>query len=159
MKTGRSIICLLALAASLSHADEELDSRFLQSTLVIEAKQDACYRFDIYLALSRAQKARGLMFVRYLPQFTGMIFIYDAAEIHSMWMKNTYLPLDMLFIRQDGRVSSAATHTEPLSLSSVASTEPVIAVLELNAGVVDRLHLGPGSLVLLADIDLPAPTQ
>ncbi|HEX9852471.1 MAG TPA: DUF192 domain-containing protein, partial [Woeseiaceae bacterium] len=67
----------------------------------------------------------------------------------SMWMKNTYIPLDMVFIRGDGRVSSVARNTEPLSLRSVSSTEPVNYVLELNAGVTQRLSIDAGSLLVL----------
>jgi uncharacterized membrane protein (UPF0127 family) len=69
--------------------------------------------------------------------------------MHSMWMKNTYIPLDIAFIRRDGRISSIAKNTEPLSLRSIRSTEPVNFVLELNAGVSDRLFIGPESLVVL----------
>ncbi len=156
MKTTKFLIFVVTLVATCAVADDELDARFARGPLVIEAQQHACYSFDTYLALNGPQRARGLMFVRKLPEFTGMIFVYNEMGVHSMWMKNTYISLDMLFILADGRVSSVATNTEPLSLTSVASIEPVIAVLELNAGVVDRLHLGVDSLVLLQDIDLPA---
>lgn len=157
MKNVFRILCLLAFGASTVLADDELDARFLSSTLVIEATQDACYHFDIYLALNQSQRARGLMYVRKLPEFSGMLFVYEEEALRSMWMKNTYLPLDILFIKADGRVSSAATHTEPLSLGSIASIEPVLAVLELNAGTADKLHLKAGSLVLLQDISVPEP--
>jgi uncharacterized membrane protein (UPF0127 family) len=157
VKNVGRLFWLLALGASTALADDELDAQFLSSTLVIEATQDACYHFDIYLALNQSQRARGLMYVRKLPKFSGMLFVYEEEEPRSMWMKNTYLPLDILFIKAEGRVSSAATHTEPLSLRSIASIEPVLAVLELNAGTVDKLHLGAGSLVLLQDVSLPEP--
>lgn len=157
MKNVFRILWLLAFGASTVLADDELDARFLSSTLVIEATQDACYHFDIYLALNQSQRARGLMYVRKLPEFSGMLFVYEEEALRSMWMKNTYLPLDILFIKADGRVSSAATHTEPLSLGSIASIEPVLAVLELNAGTADKLHLKAGSLVLLQDISVPEP--
>ena len=145
--------CLLA--ASLTEANEELDASFAKTPLVIDSAGLGCYHFDTYLALSRSQQARGLMFVRELPEFTGMIFIYREADIRSMWMKNTFIPLDMLFIDIDGSVVSVALDTEPLSLQSIQSSAPAIAVLELNAGVVSRLQLGPGSRVLLSDMVLP----
>ena len=65
-----------------------------------------------------------------------------------MWMKNTYLPLDMLFIREDGTVSSIVANTEPLSLRSISSEEPVTYVLELNAGIAERLGIVPGDRIL-----------
>jgi hypothetical protein len=78
-----------------------------------------------------------------------MLFIYRDAAMHSMWMKNTYIPLDMLFIRGDGAVSSVVRSTEPLSLRSIAANEAVSFVLELNAGVTERLHIDSGSRLIL----------
>jgi uncharacterized membrane protein (UPF0127 family) len=87
------------------------------------------------------------MFVRDMPIMTGMLFVYEREQIISMWMKNTYLPLDMVFARADGTVASVARRTEPLSLRSVASAEPVKYVLELNSGTTRRLHIDENSLL------------
>jgi uncharacterized membrane protein (UPF0127 family) len=75
-----------------------------------------------------------------------MLFIYDNEPV-SMWMKNTFIPLDMLFIRRDGAVSSVAHNTEPQSLRSVRSIEPVSFVLELNAGTAKRLVIDENSRI------------
>ena len=139
-----SIGLLLSGQASLS---DDLDAAFEKATLVISASENACYVFDIYLALNRDQQRRGLMHVRHLPEFTGMLFVYRDASIHSMWMKNTFIPLDMLYIRADGTVSSIETNTVPQSLKSISSIEPVNFVLELNAGVTERLHINTDSVV------------
>ena len=109
--------------------------------LIIVTDHNACHKIDIYLALSNEQKARGLMHVRELPAMTGMLFVYDSDEYLSMWMKNTYIPLDMLFARSDGSVSSIVHNTEPLSLRSIRSVERVRFVLELNAGMADKLMI------------------
>jgi uncharacterized membrane protein (UPF0127 family) len=85
------------------------------------------------------------MFVRDLPQFTGMLFVYDGSSTVSMWMKNTFIPLDMVFARRDGTVSSIVRNTEPQSLRSIASIEPVAFVLELNAGTTERLFIDESS--------------
>jgi uncharacterized membrane protein (UPF0127 family) len=130
---------LLAQMAALG--DEDLDRLFDRDTLIIEASEHACYRFDIYVAISDAQRSRGLMFVREMPQTTGMLFVYPGERRASMWMKNTYLPLDMVFARADGTVINVIRDTEPQSLKSLASTEPAVFVLELNAGVTARLHI------------------
>ncbi|MBT8092905.1 MAG: DUF192 domain-containing protein [Gammaproteobacteria bacterium] len=106
------------------------------------------HTFDVYLAQTFEQQRRGLMFVRNLPQKTGMLFIYEDEDIRSIWMKNTYLSLDIVFARADGTVSSVVSHTEPLSLRSMPSIEPVRFVLELNAGVARRFRIGPGSRLI-----------
>ena len=136
-----------AIAQDYSVAD--LAAAFGRSVVVIEANLHACYSFDVFVAESEAQKLRGLMYVRELPQDHGMLFVYSETAMHSMWMKNTYIPLDILFIREDGTVSSVARHTEPLSLRSISSTEPVTYVLELNAGVTERLSIDAGSVMVV----------
>ena len=134
--------CLLVLLfASHAVAQDDLDSAFEKDVLIVHASENACYRLDIYVARSSAQKSRGLMFVRNLPETTGMLFIYDADANLSMWMKNTFIPLDILFVRADGTVSSIAYDTEPQSLQSIAALEPVRYVLELNAGVAEKLSI------------------
>jgi uncharacterized membrane protein (UPF0127 family) len=88
------------------------------------------------------------MFVRDLPERTGMLFVYDEEATHSMWMKNTYIPLDIVFARRDGTISSVIRDAEPQSLRSLSSTEPVTFVLELNAGVTRRYNIGAGSRLI-----------
>ena len=136
----------LLLSGQASQSDD-LEAAFEKTTLVISATEHACYVFDIYLALNNAQQRRGLMHVRHLPAFTGMLFVYRDASIHSMWMKNTFIPLDILFIRADGTVSSIAKNTVPQSLESISSIEAVNYVLELNAGVTERLLIDTDSVV------------
>jgi uncharacterized membrane protein (UPF0127 family) len=141
-------VFVLSLAAVTAFADDDLDDAFDKDVLLIEASEFACHRLDIYLALSNAQRARGLMHVRNLPTTTGMLFVYEPESRISMWMKNTYISLDMVFARKDGTVSSVASNTEPLSLRSVASIEPVTFVLEINAGTAERLHIDENSRLL-----------
>lgn len=132
---------------------DTLDEAFGKDTLIISADRHACWLFEIYVASTRSQQMRGLMHVRELPDFTGMIFVYQRADIRSMWMRNTYIPLDMLFIRGDGTVSSVIENTTPLSLESRASVEPVNFVLELNAGMAARLGLGTESRIVFTDME------
>lgn len=145
------LLALLLLHATPAVANEELDRVYDRGTLVIETGGSGCYAFDVWLAISRPQQRRGLMHVRDLQDFAGMLFVYGEPGIRSMWMKNTYIPLDMLFIRDDGTVESIAAHTEPLSLRSVSSDGPVTYVLELNAGTAERLRIRPGSRVHLPE--------
>lgn len=122
-----------------------VDAMFERDALVIVANDGSRHDFDIYVATNFEQQRRGLMFVRNLPERTGMLFVYDDEAMHSMWMKNTYIPLDIVFARSDGTISSVIHNTEPLSLESLASIEPVSFVLELNAGVTRRYNIGTGS--------------
>ncbi len=140
------VAAAIGALACTAVADEELDRRFGKDVLIIEASAHGCHRFDIYVAADNTQKSRGLMFVRDLPVTTGMLFIYDN-EPASMWMKNTFIPLDILFIRRDGTVSSIAHDTEPQSLRSIRSIEPISFVLELNAGTAERLVIDENSRI------------
>jgi uncharacterized membrane protein (UPF0127 family) len=156
-KYGRFRLCACIIAAFtpvLAFSQDEavaddLESAFDSTTIIIEAEKVACYRFDVFVATSRAQQIRGLMHVRHLPEFSGMLFVHTEPAIRSMWMKNTYISLDILFIRKDGTISNIAANTEPHSLKSISSTEPVSYVLELNAGATTRLHINTASRVHL----------
>jgi len=143
---------LPAALANLAAADDALDAAFDQDVAVIVASDHACHRFDIYLALNGDQQRRGLMFVRDLPKTTGMLFVYRNEQPRSMWMKNTYIPLDIAFIRGDGSIINIAYSTEPQSLASIRSAGPAQYVLELNAGVADSFSIDPGSRVIWGPI-------
>ncbi|MEK9848872.1 MAG: DUF192 domain-containing protein, partial [Rhodospirillaceae bacterium] len=89
----------------------------------------------------------GLMFRRSLPKDQGMLFIYPYQSIVKMWMKNTFIPLDMVFINSKGIVKKIVERTVPLSLNVISSEETVIAVLELNGGTSNRIGLKRGDQV------------
>ena len=128
-----------------SGANGSLDEAFARDTLTIVNGDGSRHEFDVYLALSPEQQRRGLMFVRQIPLQTGMLFVYERDDLQSMWMKNTYISLDIIFARADGTVASVIRNTEPLSLRSLSSTEPVRFVLELNAGAARRFGIGTSS--------------
>jgi uncharacterized membrane protein (UPF0127 family) len=125
-----------------------LDAMFELDQLEIVSNDGARHTFDVYLAVDHDQQRRGLMFVRDLPEQSGMLFVYDDSSIHSMWMKNTYISLDIVFTRRDGTVSSVIHDTTPRSLDSLSAIEPVVYVLELNSGVARRLNIGAGSRLI-----------
>jgi len=147
VKSLRPLLIALWLVPLTVSAEDPVDQAFDKDVLVIAAR-DACHRFDIYLALSHPQQRRGLMRVRSLPSSTGMLFVYADEKFRSMWMKNTFIPLDILFAKSDGSVSSIAKNTVPQSLKSISSTEAVMFVLELNAGTAERLAIEPGSYLI-----------
>lgn len=142
------LTCLgLVLLATTVVADEELDRRFTKDVLIVEASEFGCYRFDVYLALNDSQRSRGLMFVRELPATTGMLFVYEGEYPLSMWMKNTFISLDMVFARADGTVINVIRDTEPQTLKSQRASENATFVLELNAGTTERLAIDENSRI------------
>ena len=91
--------------------------------------------FTVEIADTEELRSRGLMFRQRLPEDRGMLFDFGEPRPVSMWMKNTYISLDMLFIREDGTIAYIAENTVPKSLDTIGVSEPVLAVLELAGGV------------------------
>ncbi len=128
---------------------------FEQDTLVLRSADGTAHEFEVELALTSAQHAQGLMFRRQMAGDAGMLFIYPSQRMRYMWMKNTLIPLDMLFIDKSGRVVHLVERAVPKSLQTISSNEPVLAVLELNGGTASRLNLGIGDVVEHAAFDSP----
>ena len=103
--------------------------------------------FSVEVADTPEAQARGLMFRTELGDNEGMIFPYDGTRAQSFWMKNTPLPLDIIYIGPDRRISNIAAETEPYSLEPVYSVGPVLGVLELRGGRAAELGIEPGDLV------------
>jgi len=120
---------------------------FETDRLAIETPSGDLHEFTVELAVNDQQRARGLMYRREMAGDHGMLFLYDRVGLHSMWMANTYIPLDMLFIKPDGEVVHIAERTVPQSRRPISSDKRVKAVLELRGGTVDRLDIPVGSTV------------
>jgi uncharacterized membrane protein (UPF0127 family) len=103
--------------------------------------------FDIWVADTPQRMSQGLMFVRSLPPQRGMLFVHETPQAVSMWMKNTYIPLDMVFIDARGRIQQIVAQTTPHSLETIRSKEPALAVLEIGGGEAQRLGLKAGQHV------------
>ena len=116
---------------------------------VLETRGPRCLLLDVYFATTGEQRTQGLMFVESLPEFSGMYFGYSAPAELTMWMKNTLLSLDMVFVRVDGTVSLIVPDTPPRSTDLISSGGPVAGVLELNAGFARRWRVEPGTRLLL----------
>jgi len=108
------------------------------------ATSTGLHSFSVEVMRTDEQRARGLMNRRFMAQDRGMLFDFKREEPVAMWMKNTYLSLDMVFIDKSGKVVNIAENTEPLSERIIPSAGPVLAVLELNAGTARRIGLKPG---------------
>jgi uncharacterized membrane protein (UPF0127 family) len=136
-------IAAVALAAPALAADLQT---FDKSKLVIETEKGK-FPFNIELALTMPQMMQGLMFRTELAADAGMLFDYKQPETITMWMKNTYIPLDMVFIGADGKIVDFHERAVPQSLATIESKVPARAVLEVNSGTVARLGIKVGDVV------------
>lgn len=135
------------LVATAAAAQSPTEVTFERSALVIVGEAER-HSFDVELALTPEQRSRGLMFRRAMAPNAGMLFDFGKrTQRVSMWMKNTILPLDMLFLDAGGRIESIAERTVPQSLVAISSRGLVRGVLELNGGTVSRLGIKPGDRV------------
>lgn len=105
------------------------------------------YALDVEIAATPEKQALGLMYRTTLPETKGMLFTHKTPRELTMWMRNTYIPLDMVFIRADGTVHRIEARTEPLSERIISSEGPVSAVLEIAGGAAARIGLKPGDTV------------
>jgi uncharacterized membrane protein (UPF0127 family) len=141
-------LLLFALASALAFS-----ATFATEPLAVRKADGETVPFTVELAISSDQRAQGLMNRKEMAADHGMLFDFGMTRRVAMWMKNTYLPLDMLFIRQDGTIARIADNTVPQSETIIDSGEPVHFVLELNAGTAAKLGIAPGDKVESATIN------
>lgn len=139
LRAARLLLVALALAGSATAAcaDDALEI----------VTRSGVHVFQVELALTDEQRAVGLMHRRSLPEGRGMLFDFRTDQEVSMWMKNTYVSLDMIFIRSDGRIHRIAEGTTPESLRVVSSNGPVRFVLEVVAGTARKYGISRGDRV------------
>jgi uncharacterized membrane protein (UPF0127 family) len=148
MMTRRTLLLLFAATAahlSVSSGGAELQ-HFGTSELTIVSATGP-HRFTVEVAETPAQMEQGLMFRRTMAPDAGMLFDYKQPTMATMWMRNTLIPLDMLFVDAQGRIVNIQERAVPQSLDVIAATAPVRAVIELNGGTVARLGIAPGDRV------------
>lgn len=117
-----------------------------KGTLEIVSKSGV-HVFSVEIVANDADRAKGLMFRKELPEGQGMLFDFQREQDIAMWMKNTYIPLDMIFISGNGRILRIAENTEPLSERVIPSGGPVRGVLEVIGGTARKLGIAPGDRV------------
>ena len=154
MSTGmppmRAVLLATALAAfagvglAQTEADLEPLDAFPHSALEIETggKQ---LKFDVWIADTTPRRAQGLMFVKSLAPLRGMLFVYPQPRVVSMWMKNTLIPLDMLFFDAEGRLVSIKHDARPLDETPVPGGDAIRYVLEINGGLAAELGIELGA--------------
>ena len=134
-------VCLFIITTLSMAREPDLES------LQITNSEGLVVSYNIEVARTPVQMRRGLMFRDSMPEDMGMLFIYNPERVATMWMKNTVLSLDMLFIDEHGVIITIAENTTPYSLNTISSQQPVRVVLELNAGQVEKHSLNTGDRV------------
>ena len=118
-----------------------------KQTLLIRNQYDESYHFKIEIADTKEERQKGLMFRESIPEDYGMLFLFEEPIVVNMWMKNTLIPLDMVFIDEKGVIVNIIENTVPHSLLPLSSEQKVIAVLEVKAGTVQNLSFQKGDEV------------
>ncbi len=140
-RLGQLIVALLVASAFVpARAEEGLEK-------IVVTTASGPHTFEVEIAKNEAAREKGLMFRRFMPADRGMLFEFERNERVAFWMKNTYIPLDMIFIAPDGLVTHVAADAEPLSEAIVPSGGPCDAVLELNGGMAAAIGLKAGDEV------------
>ena len=139
------LICLISLSSIEAAAQSE---KLLTLAIESETKQKIA-DFKVELADTPEKMSRGLMYRMSLPVDQGMLFVMGAPRIANFWMHNTFVPLDMIFIRLNGEIESIVTREDTLSQERTRSQKPVAYVLEINAGQSAVLGIKPGHFIRL----------
>lgn len=145
-----SVIVLLSFSAHAQTIPEPLD-RFPKALLSIYTADMHKHVFKIWVADTEPRREQGLMYIKSLGADQGMLFVFDVPQKISMWMKNTYIPLDMVFIDERGRVESIVINATPMSEKIISSKGAAATVLELNGGETRKLNIHPGAVVQIAE--------
>jgi uncharacterized membrane protein (UPF0127 family) len=137
-----------ANAAPPQAATAEPLSAFPQSLLAIKTGAGKVINFKIWTADTRQREEQGLMFIHEMDEHAGMLFMFPENQRVTMWMKNTYISLDLLFLNAQGRIDYIAGNATPLSPTIIGPPTPEYAVLELKGGATERLGIRIGDSVL-----------
>jgi uncharacterized protein len=111
------------------------------------SQNSSTIQFDIEIADQDSERMRGLMDRFSLPENSGMLFIFQNEEPRSFWMKNTYISLDIIYINSKKEIVSIQKYTQPQTTTSIPSEKPAMYVLEVNAGISDKLGINPGDKI------------
>ncbi len=134
-----AILSLVLLAGTVARAADE--------TMLEIVTENGVHVFSVEMARTDEERQKGLMFRKELAEGVGMLFDFKPDQNVSMWMRNTYIPLDMLFINGDGTIRRIAENTEPMSERTISSGGPVRGVFEVIAGTAKKLGIKAGDKV------------
>jgi uncharacterized membrane protein (UPF0127 family) len=144
MKNYIYILIFISIAFTNANANE---ITFQNSSLTIQTK-DSEYIFNIEIAITEKERSRGLMYRKELKQTEGMLFLYPKKQIIKMWMKNTLIPLDMIFINKSGKIIDIFKMTIPKDLTPIGPDVKLKGVLEINGGLTSYLNINKGDFII-----------
>ena len=138
---------LLLGCANAGKAEQPADAISPLEDLQVVTAAGQVHRFKVEIADDEAERVRGLMFRTQMERDRGMLFEFPNEQMRSFWMKNTYIPLDIIYIARDGKIVSIAAQTTPFSEAPVPSDGPATGVLEINGGLAAELGIKAGDTV------------
>ena len=150
-KLKKLLMLLLITSAFMVKADNyalrELEN-WEKNIIKISNSSDILHTFEVYIADSNSKRKKGLMYIENLPNNHGMLFKFNSPRIASMWMKNTYISLDLLFIDKNQTIVKIHNNAEPFNLKSISSKLKLKWVLEINGGLAEELGINPGNKII-----------
>ena len=141
------LIALVGCLFVLESRHAVSDTIFPQSEILIVSKSGE-HKFVVDVATTMAQRQMGLMYRKNMARNRGMMFDFGEEQLIAMWMKNTLIPLDMLFVDKTGKILQIERATTPLSLETIAGRRPAMSVIELNAGLTAELGISEGDQIM-----------
>ena len=139
---------LTSKSSAQSQSQQQDLVEFKKDSVQIKTQDGEMLNFYVELATTPKQRAQGLMFRRELAENEGMLFVWDDSYRRAFWMKNTFIPLDMLFLHHDGHIHHIHHNAKPQDLTRVSSELPSMAVMEIPGGLSDRIGIKEGDQVL-----------
>lgn len=148
MKETLFILMAVFLISVSACAQDEPPVAEQNTEKVVIMKQDGKrHLFNMEIADTPERQKYGLMYRKNLPEDNGMLFIFSKERERGFWMQNTFIPLDMLFVKADGVIHHIHQNARPHDLTSIPSNGPVLGVLEINGGLSEKLNFQPGDIV------------
>ena len=142
------ILKYLLIFIYLSFSNVIANEVIFQKDIITVQTKNSEYIFNVYIAKSAIERSRGLMFRDQLKQDEGMLFIYPTNQIIKMWMKNTIIPLDMIFIDENGKIIEIFKMTKPKDLTPLGPDVKLKGVLEINGGLTSYLNINKDDLII-----------
>lgn len=145
--TACAVVIVSVVGAALADVQHAPPSVTFERSVVVLETGSGQYPITVEIADTPNERALGLQYRQALAVDAGMLFDFKDSQPVAMWMKNTLVSLDMIFLDDEGHIIAIAQHTTPLSLQTISSPQPARAVLEVNAGLSQRIQLRPGDTV------------
>jgi uncharacterized membrane protein (UPF0127 family) len=154
MKLAALMLAAAALTVACAAAPGRTPALFpsLQQAKVQATTATGTHEFAVWIAADAKSRERGLMYVRDMPPDRGMLFVFEFPQVVAFWMKDTYIPLDLVFLAEDGTVLNVAANAKPLSLDPIESEGDALAVLELRGGTAKKIGLKAGDRLQLPSL-------